>query len=593
MSHDQTRKSCPDCGAELGHQPFAGVCPKCLLKRGLDTSQGGTLPVDPGSGPAAAAEAIPEAPGRYTLIGEHARGGMGRVLVVHDESLGRDVALKELLPGRAADGATPTPARHAQELVARFLREARITGQLEHPGITPVHELGRRPDGSLYYTMKLVSGRTLEAAIRAAGSWEERRRLLGHFVDLCHAIAYAHSRGVIHRDIKPSNVLVGDYGETVVVDWGLAKVVGGNGMAADEVDREAETVYGLAAAAGRAMRDAVEDAALAETRLGEVLGTPAYMSPEQAQGQIAELDERCDVYSLGAVLYQILTGLPPFQGSNVEELLAKVREGSPRAVRSIERRVPRELALVCERAMARQRGERTPTARLLAREVERAATAADVFVNPLRPFLSDLVPEVRGLSRLSRALVVSEASRRWRHRNLWPSLFQDLAIVATIAVFSAIGMVAFFALVAFAREHALPISDETLWVAVTAPGIALLLVAGSRTSSRSIAPYVRAVVAGNEARAGGTAEAPWTARRRVAAVCRRIAVMGFAGAMAGAYAAILLMPAVLSDPSPWPILVGAALGAAVEGYLLWRSERRRGDAGGSGGALSSPVLRRG
>jgi len=167
-----------------------------------------------------------ETPGRYTGESEHARGGMGRVLLVHDQHLGRDVALKELLPHLASESEPesdrPSPVRLSVPLVARFLQEARITGQLEHPSIVPVYELGRRRDGSLYYTMKLVRGKTLAQAIHEAGSLRERLKLLPHFLDLCQAIAYAHSRGVIHRDLKPENVLVGEFGETVVIDWGLA-----------------------------------------------------------------------------------------------------------------------------------------------------------------------------------------------------------------------------------------------------------------------------------------------------------------------------------------------------------------------------------
>ncbi len=169
------------------------------------------------------ATGVREAWGRYSKIGEYARGGMGRVLVVHDEHLGRDIALKELLPVGGSPVNRNTPASQAAPLMARFLHEARITGQLEHPSIVPVYELGHRADGSLYYTMRLVHGKTLLEAITKAKSLEERLKLLPHFVDLCNAIAYAHSRHVIHRDIKPENVMVGEFGETVVLDWGLAK----------------------------------------------------------------------------------------------------------------------------------------------------------------------------------------------------------------------------------------------------------------------------------------------------------------------------------------------------------------------------------
>ena len=166
-----------------------------------DGQQGGHIP------------GVQETPGRYTHISEYGRGGMGRVLLAHDEHLGRDIALKELLPhpvsGSPGQGASPV--RLAVPHVARFLQEARITGQLEHPAIVPVYELGYRRDGTLYYTMKLVRGKTLSQAIREAGSFQERMKLLSHFLDLCNAIAYAHSRGVIHRDLKPGNVMVGEF----------------------------------------------------------------------------------------------------------------------------------------------------------------------------------------------------------------------------------------------------------------------------------------------------------------------------------------------------------------------------------------------
>ena len=159
--------------------------------------------------------------GRYSDITELARGGIGRVILVNDEELGRQIALKELLPSNADESSAQGSAKEA-----RFLREARITGQLEHPSIVPVHELGYRPDGTPYYTMKLVRGRTLQTALQEADGLQGRLKLLPHVVDMCQAVAYAHSRGVVHRDIKPVNVMVGEFGETVLLDWGLAKVMG-------------------------------------------------------------------------------------------------------------------------------------------------------------------------------------------------------------------------------------------------------------------------------------------------------------------------------------------------------------------------------
>ncbi|MCA9002986.1 MAG: serine/threonine protein kinase, partial [Planctomycetes bacterium] len=220
-----------------------------------------------------------ETPGRYKGESEYARGGMGRVLLVHDAHLGRDIAMKELLPNVSRSGETASlgnasPVRLSVPLINRFLQEARITGQLEHPSIVPVYELGNRRDGQLYYTMKLVRGETLHRAIHQAKRTEDRLALLPHFVDLCQAIAYAHSRGVLHRDIKPANVMVGEFGETVVLDWGLAK-----GRGQNDVHQE-----GFADAM-RAL-NAGGDTALADTEYGQIVGTPAYMPPEQARGEL-------------------------------------------------------------------------------------------------------------------------------------------------------------------------------------------------------------------------------------------------------------------------------------------------------------------
>ncbi|HPX41950.1 MAG TPA: serine/threonine-protein kinase, partial [Candidatus Hydrogenedentes bacterium] len=174
-------------------------------------------PMFPGDASAIASlTPVTEMPGRYTHASEYGRGGMGRVLLVHDESLGRDIALKELLPREIGDAETTlsSPVRLSMHLLGRFIQEARLTGQLQHPSIVPVYELGRREDGTLYYTMKLVRGKPLSRAIREAQSLQQRLALIPHFVDLCQAMAYAHSRGVIHRDIKPANVLIGEFGET-------------------------------------------------------------------------------------------------------------------------------------------------------------------------------------------------------------------------------------------------------------------------------------------------------------------------------------------------------------------------------------------
>ena len=211
---------------------------------------------------------VHEAPGRYTHASKHATGGMGRVLIVHDEYLGRSIALKELLPpGTGGPEGKPSPFRQSASLVARFLQEARITSQLEHPAIVPVYELGRRQDGTLYYTMRLVRGKTFADALHDCKDLDERLRLLSNFTSLCQAMAYAHSRGVIHRDIKPSNVMLGAFGETVVLDWGLAKVHDTEDVHVRDIR---DTLHFL---------DLEEEQALPKTAYGRALGTPPTTCP--------------------------------------------------------------------------------------------------------------------------------------------------------------------------------------------------------------------------------------------------------------------------------------------------------------------------
>ncbi|MCL4691030.1 MAG: protein kinase, partial [Candidatus Hydrogenedentes bacterium] len=307
---------------------------------------------------------VDESPGRYTGASEYARGGMGRVLLVHDEHLGREVALKELLPLAGGQAEATTPMRLSMGVLARFLQEARITGQLEHPSIVPVYELGRRSDGTLYYTMKLVRGKTMADAVRSCKRLDERLRLLPHFVDLCQAIAYAHSRGIIHRDIKPNNVMIGEFGETVVLDWGLAK-------SRDKLD----TIDSAMQETLRTLQiDGVIDGDV--TAEGRVVGTPSYMSPEQARGEIEHVDERSDAYSLGAVLYELLTGSRPFTGAKANEVLQQVLQKAPEPVLVLEPEAPPELVAICEKAMARDRGHRYATAREVAEETQRFLSGA-------------------------------------------------------------------------------------------------------------------------------------------------------------------------------------------------------------------------
>jgi WD40 repeat protein/serine/threonine protein kinase len=315
----------------------------------------------------------PESPGRYRrqLDPEIGRGGIGRVLRAHDQHLGRDVAVKELLadarrlePGLLpsdADGGTPV-----SPTVLRFLREARVTGHLEHPNIVPVYELGERADGTLYYTMKLVRGRTLAAALREADGLAGRLALLAHYGHLCNAIAYAHSRGVIHRDLKADNVMLGEFGETLVLDWGLAKVKGRRDLRGAEIAREAQ-LY--------------RDAAAGLTVEGALLGTPSTMSPEQAAGAIDAIDERSDVWSLGAVLYELLAGRRPFRGATAWETISKVQSEAVTPPRQLDEEIPAELSSICMKALSRDRDARYPSARELAAEIASFQSGARVLAH--------------------------------------------------------------------------------------------------------------------------------------------------------------------------------------------------------------------
>lgn len=306
-------------------------------------------PIQPG--PATTLAASPSgtiALGSYTILRQQGKGGMGRVSVARDEPLQREVALKELLDSVADD---PLSRR-------RFVEEAEITGQLEHPGIVPVYALGMDSQGRPFYAMRLVRGKTLKAAIddyhqhpTAAGL----RALLRRFVMVGETMAYAHARGMIHRDLKPSNIMLGDFGETLVLDWGLAKP-----MAAD--GRDDSTRGDLAA---RHLGDRVD-----LTEPGCIVGTPAYMSPEQARESSTGLTAAADIYSLGAVLYQVLTGKPAYVGRSSAEVLEKVRTVPPASPASVLPSVPRALEAICLKAMNRQTDLRHSSARALAQDVQ-------------------------------------------------------------------------------------------------------------------------------------------------------------------------------------------------------------------------------
>jgi formylglycine-generating enzyme required for sulfatase activity/serine/threonine protein kinase len=292
---------------------------------------------------------------RFRFLHHHADGGIGRVSVALDCELQRHVAVKELQDRFADD----------PQVRQRFLLEVHVTGRLEHPGVVPVYSLGRDGRGRPFYAMRFIEGEDLERAIKsfhAADSHPGRdpgkralamRQLLRRFVDVCNVVAYAHSRGVLHRDLKPANILLGPYGETLVVDWGMAKVVDGT-LAPIEV---AEQPGGCPA-----------DGAWDKTQQGTILGTIPYMSPEQAEG---EAPGACsDVYSLGATLYHLISGRPPIEKCESFEMLRRVRDGEIASPRQVNARVPAALEAVCRKAMSGRPADRYASPRALANEIE-------------------------------------------------------------------------------------------------------------------------------------------------------------------------------------------------------------------------------
>ncbi|HEX9619338.1 MAG TPA: protein kinase [Polyangiaceae bacterium] len=278
----------------------------------------------------------PDAPAHYRLEGEVARGGIGRILRARDLRLERVVALKQIEPGNSG-------------ALQRFAREIRITAKLQHPNIIPVYEAGRTPRGRDFYAMRLVEGQSLSEAISHCDTATERLALLPRVIDVAEAIAYAHDQGVIHRDLKPANVLVGSFGETVVIDWGLAK----------ETDDDDDPV----------VVEPLRHASGFETLVGAVLGTPAYMPPEQAAGQ--PVDKSADIYAIGAMIYHLLSGHPPYVDEGDVDFPGRVLRGAPTPLSRRAPDAPADLVAVVEKAMEREPARRYASAEELAEELRR------------------------------------------------------------------------------------------------------------------------------------------------------------------------------------------------------------------------------
>ncbi|HTC94768.1 MAG TPA: SUMF1/EgtB/PvdO family nonheme iron enzyme [Terriglobales bacterium] len=306
---------------------------------------------------------------KYEMKGKLGQGGMGEVHKVLDRDLRREVALKMLRPrGESVAG---------EEDMLRFIKEAQATGRLEHPNIVPVHDLGIDADGRIYFTLKYVKGVSLKEVIRGRRDnkqledgrkfrevWSPRQ-MIEILISICNAMAYAHSKDILHRDLKPDNIMLGKFGEVLVMDWGLAKILT-NRVAAVKSDskEQQETFLDLT------MRANLDSSMTME---GAVAGTPAYMAPEQAAGKISELDERTDVYSLGAMLYEILSGEPPYKGNTALEVVRKVNQEPPPSLQTGMhgfKPIPRELKAICEKAMTRDSRERYATAQEMRNDLQ-------------------------------------------------------------------------------------------------------------------------------------------------------------------------------------------------------------------------------
>ena len=308
----------------------------------------------------------------FRVLRLHAKGGLGQVSVALDLELNREVALKEIQK-RYAD---------KKDSRARFILEAEITGGLEHPGIVPVYALGTDKDGRPFYAMRMIRGESLTEAIDkfhgrvrlqtvpSAGSGPVRqagpcfdslefKKILRRLIDVCNALQYAHDRGVIHRDLKPSNIMLGKYGETLVVDWGLAKFLGDDVEAGEIATLDQEST----------LKPGTGSAGL-ETIAGSAMGTPAYMSPEQAEGRLDLLGSASDVYSLGATLYCLLTGQSSMEGKDVGTVLKNVKHGNFARPRALQAGIPRSLEAICLKAMALKPKNRYASPRQLAEDME-------------------------------------------------------------------------------------------------------------------------------------------------------------------------------------------------------------------------------
>ncbi len=310
-------------------------------------------------------EVLDSTPGnnRYIIQDEISRGGMGCIIRVIDSDIRRDVAMKTLLKPNSIHR-------------ARFIEEAQITGQLEHPNIVPIHELGLSSDGSPYFTMKMIRGKSLRSYLeeQAAHHTGPEHKLIQDFLLICNAMAFAHSREVIHRDLKPDNIMLGDYGEVLVIDWGLAKVIN---------QTQKKTEYPQ-------LDTARHDHDLTLTMDGQILGTAHYMAPEQADGRIDDVHKHSDIYSLGAILYHICTSKPPARGKKKHDVLEAVRTGTiiTPHLRFPHKDIPLELSAICMKALSLEPSQRYQSVQALHHDIERYLAGHTVSALQTSPWKS-------------------------------------------------------------------------------------------------------------------------------------------------------------------------------------------------------------
>jgi serine/threonine-protein kinase len=356
------------------------------------------------TGPSSDATPAPAERGdRYQFFGEIARGGMGAVLRGRDPDLGRDLAVKVLLESHEGK----------PEMLLRFVEEAQIGGQLQHPGIVPVYELGAFADHRPYFTMKLVRGRTLSSLLaeRLAPA-HDLPRFLSIFEAICQTVAYSHARGVIHRDLKPSNVMVGSFGEVQVMDWGLAKVLKEGDVADQPPAQPATEESRVATVRSGSNRD--------ESQAGSVLGTPAYMAPEQASGALERVDRRSDVFGLGSILCEILTGHTAYTGRTVQEVVRKAMRGDTAEALTRLDGSGAEIELI---ALAKE---------CLAVEPDNRPRNAGLVAARMTAYLMGVQERVHAAER-ERAVAVARAVEERRRRKV------QLALAASVLAFTTLG----------------------------------------------------------------------------------------------------------------------------------------------------------